>query len=97
MAAGRAWARGELGSTRRSEAEEDARRWGLKRVPRRRREAEEDGVWRQHVAALRAFLAIAGQWRTEFVAAPRLQWVGSWCCRSTTAPHVTGSLWQESR
>ena len=68
MAAGCAWARGELGRTRRSEAEDDARRWGLKRAPGRRRDAPEAGIWRQHVPALQAYLAVAGQWRTVFVA-----------------------------
>ena len=41
----------------------DARRWGIDPDLVRPAEDAPTGVWPEHVAAVEAFLAIAGQWR----------------------------------
>lgn len=62
--AGRAWARGELGSEARDgEAEDDARFFGLDLGAALDPEPGE-GVWPENVAAVEAFLEVGGQWRT---------------------------------
>ena len=57
----------------RDDAQADAARWGITLGPAR---IEADGVWPEHVKAVRAFLAVSTQWRRFAFADGRIGTVG---------------------
>ncbi len=63
--AGRAWAKGHLfaGGDQQDEAIADARRWGIDPALIEPALEPGDGVWPENAGAVRAFLAVATQWR----------------------------------
>lgn len=60
--AGGSWATGRLSAGSRSAALSEAALWGIDPALLEPKD-HEDGVWEIHADALRAFLAVKGQWR----------------------------------
>ncbi len=83
------------------EAQADARRWGIDPALVRPGEDAATGVWPEHVAAVEAFLAIAGQWRMVAgmggMLALGLDYAGAQAGLELAGIETTPALWAEIR
>lgn len=74
----------------------------MRHIPGRKPLPEADEVWAEHVAALQAFLAIAGQWRCQVLPNGRLLWLGldyaaAQAALALSGLQVTPQIWGEVR
>lgn len=97
--AGRAWATGTLFASARvaDEEAEDAAFWGVD--PEEAEDAGE-GLWPENLPAVRAFLAVATQWRTVGLAdgsvrVTGLDYVGARAALDALNIEVTPDLWSD--
>lgn len=93
--------RGDLAEGHRDEVAEDARRWGLSHVPGRHA-TQADGLWPDHIEAMQAFLAVAGQWRCVAFPNGALLWSGLDYAAAAAAFALSGlnpspSVWEQVR